>query len=267
MLASATSRSGVNLLLLRQSLIASLVASTGSLRKPRGIRIEDAKLVLSFLPVPQRIPLLCELTSGTNIGTVLSWKWGQLDLTQTPMRIDYPGRKTNKKPYFALYSTETVQYLRFWKEEWKARMGRTPTDDDYVFLFKSGRFIDRGRLNRQMKATAQKLRNAGLVTSDPSRFTSHALRACFKTEACREEVNMPGIVSEFLMGHSTGMSGLYANTDEVRPEDICRACMRLEPYLSLSSHPVETNTSQAHLEQNKEAPGEEKKGMPPAGVL
>ncbi len=103
--------------------------------------------------------------------------------------------------------------------------------------FKGGRFIDRGRLNRQMKATAQKLRNAGLVTSDSARFTSHALRACFETEAVREEVGMRESIMKFLMGHTNGVSGIYDNTAEVRPEAIYRAYMRLEPYLSFYSQP------------------------------
>jgi integrase len=226
-------------------------ASSDSQRKPRGVKIEDVKLVLSMLPVAQRLPLLCELTSGTNIGTILAWTWGQLDLSHTHMRIDYSKRKNNRKPYFTLHSTETVQLLRLWKVMWTESSGRTPTDDDYVFCWRGGQLMDRGWLNDRMKTMARSLYSSRLISSDPTRFTSHALRACFRTEASREEVNMQESILRFLMGWTSGVSRTYDNTDEVRPEAIYRAYIKLEPYLSFGLHPL--NGSDSRQSGNNQA--------------
>ena len=203
-------------------------------KKKKGILPEEARRVLLALPFPQRLPLLLQWQSGLNIFMVLCLRWGDLNLTNSPMRLDFEGRKTNRHPFWTLCGRDSVEGLRLWRRVQMEFLGREQEANDLVFLTRRSALPEPSYLNQLMQRAAVRLSSEGLLKSPPTNFATHSLRRCFKSTAMHLGFDRDSV--EFMMGHSptSNMSSRYDTRSDTIPEDFYRMYATLEPHLSLT---------------------------------
>jgi len=175
----------------------------------KGILAEEVRRVLLALPFDKRLPVLLQFQTGLNISLVLALRWGDLDLSKAPMRIDFAGRKTNRRPFFTLAGHDSVEGLRVWRKMQQEFLGREQVDSDFVFATGRWALPLPSYLNSLMTAAARRLAEEGLVKSPYANFQTHSLRRCFKSTTAH--LNLDSNMVEFMMGHSLSgnMSALY----------------------------------------------------------
>lgn len=208
-------------------------------KRKKGILPEEVRRVLLALPFPQRLPLLLQWQSGLNIHMVLCLRWADVNLTTSPMKLDFEGRKTNRHPFWTLCGRDSVEGLRLWRRVQAEFLERKQVDADLVFMTRRWALPEPSYLNRLMQTAARRLASEGLVKSPPPNFTTHSLRRCFKSTAMHLGSDRDAV--EFMMGHSptANMSARYDCRSDTLPQDFFDLYEKLEPHLSLSPHPAQ----------------------------
>lgn len=200
---------------------------------PKPLLSEDIRAVLRDLPIQLRTPALCAWQSGCEVNRILALRWGQLGpLDQSPLKLEFVGRKHHRRPYFTFLGADSVKALRSWRGFWEELMGREPLAEDLVFLGKRGGPQSQGWLNYQLKRAAKRLVKQGLVKDgNPRSWHVHYLRHSFESEASHAEVKAE--IRDFFEGHLGGIMWVYNQRAELHPDDLEREYLRLEPFVSM----------------------------------
>lgn len=213
--------------------------SEGALEEGRKTpKADDIREVLKALPLHHRTPLIMVWQGGIEPVSVLALRWGAIDLSGSLLRLDFVGRKRQKRPYFTFVGKDCINLLKIWRETWVRDMGKEPTPEDLVFYGRKYGPMSPGYLNSEFKETAMILHKQGLVSNgDPGAWHNYTLRHSYKSES--EHAGARSGIVEYFMGHTAGISWVYNHRDELHPEDFEAEYLKIEPHLSLNPSEIE----------------------------
>ena len=199
----------------------------------KALSAEDIRQVLKALPVTQRAPLILKWQSGIEIGTILGLTWGRVGSLDSPrVKLEFPGRKRHKRPYFTFAGRDSVLHLKIIRAKWAEEKGREPGPDDLIFMGKTGVPMAQAWLNDRFKLAALRLFRQGVVKNgSAASWHVYALRHSFETEASHARVQSE--IRDFFLGHLRGIQWVYNHRGELYPEDLEKEYAKLEPYVSL----------------------------------
>jgi integrase len=155
--------------------------------------------------------------------------------TETPLRLQFLGRKKHRRPYSTFLGRDSVNHLKLAMGRWTELNGKLPTPSDYIFPGKpqkgfSG--MDPAWLNTRFRESAIRLHSQGLVKNgDPESWHTHNLRHSFRTECAHSGVEAE--ISEYWLGHVAGIAYLYNHQGELHPDELAREYAKVEPFVSL----------------------------------
>ncbi len=227
------------------------IAESDGEPRDKPLSSEDIRKVLKALPLQIRTPLLLVWQSSCEVNRILGLRWKDIDeglrRADHPLKLSFLGRKNHKKPWYTFLGRDSIEHLRLLRQRWAEEMAREPLPSDLVFAGKlQGSGVDPKWLNQQMRKIALRMHAQGMVENgEPSSWRSHMLRHSFKTEA--EHCGVKSAFVEEMMGHEGGIAAVYDDRDQVHPEDLRQAYLRIEPHVSL-----DFNEAIARDEKDKE---------------
>jgi integrase len=196
-------------------------------RGPKAVTIEivpDTKIlkeILSYGDVLSKALFLTMASSGMRPGEAISLTFDDIELNQTPVKINVPYQATRtKEPRITFISSEA----KYWVEQWlKVRdkylqSGRNKFKEDSNLIFPLSYENLREKWNLvTSKAGYDDCDNRNGKIKNRHKLTPQKLRKFFKTTL--SDAGIPFEVTESLLGHEEGMSPVYRRYTENQLKD------------------------------------------------
>lgn len=216
----------------------------------------ELRHVISYMPIQGKALYLTLESSGMRIGETLKLQLNDVELNQTPVKIDIRGKYTKTgNSRVAFISKEAKEAIEEWlkvrSSYLQAAVAKSKPRSHYKSEFKGKSLNDESLFpfeeNTAYAIWTNSLKKAGLLKKDNStnRHTMHphVLRKFFRTKLGSI---IPVDVVEALMGHEAYLTEVYRRYSQ---EDLAKFYLQGEPALSIFTEAEEVSKLRVEVEE------------------